>query len=180
LKLYTKTGDHGETSLFGGTRVGKDNLRIESYGAIDELNSIIGVCRSVNTARDVDDILSLIQNQLFTIGSDLATPFTVTSSAIQRLNADEAILLEKEIDRLTEHVQPLTSFILPGGNRAAAMIHYARTVCRRAERLVVALSRKEQINEAAIVYLNRLSDLLFILARYVNALSNTPEIHWNR
>ncbi len=179
MKIYTKTGDSGETSLFGGTRVSKDVLRIEAYGTVDELNSILGVCRSFNTAQEIDGILQKLQDTLFTLGADLATPFTVQSQAIQRIRSSDYEVLEKDIDNMTEKLEPLKSFILPGGNRVAAMIHFARTVCRRAERHVVRLKHEEDINNETIIYLNRLSDLLFVLARYANALSRTPEVKWN-
>jgi cob(I)alamin adenosyltransferase len=179
LKIYTKTGDKGETSLFGGKRVSKNALRIEAYGTVDELNSILGVCCSFNNAQDVDSILNELQQALFTLGADLATPSDVQSKSVKRIQESDIVLLEKSIDSLSEKIQPLKSFILPGGNRAAAMIHLARTVCRRAERLVVQLSHEEEINLQSIIYLNRLSDLLFVLARYVNALSNTSEVKWN-
>ncbi|TAK56041.1 MAG: cob(I)yrinic acid a,c-diamide adenosyltransferase, partial [Bacteroidetes bacterium] len=117
-------------------------------------------------------------DSLFSLGADLATPFSVQSQAIKRLQESDSAALEQEIDRITEKLEPLRSFILPGGNRAAAMLHFARTVCRRAERHVVTLSHSEEINPQAIIYLNRLSDLLFVLARYANSLSNTPEVKW--
>ncbi len=179
MKIYTKTGDTGETSLFGGTRVSKDVLRIEAYGTVDELNSILGVCRSFNTAQEIDSILQQIQDTLFTLGADLATPFSVQSQAITRIAHSDYEVFERTIDALTEKIEPLKSFILPGGNRVAAMIHLARTVCRRAERYVVRLMHEEEINNETIIYLNRLSDLLFVLARYANALSGTPEVKWN-
>jgi len=178
LKIYTKTGDKGETSLFGGKRVPKDSLRIEAYGTVDELNSVIGVCRSVNTVKEVDSILEEIQNDLFTLGADLATPQS-SENKIQRIQSSDISRLEHHIDRIELLLEPLRNFILPSGNRAAAMLHLARTVCRRAERLVVKLAHEESINESSIVYLNRLSDLFFVLGRWVNTLSNTPEIKWN-
>jgi cob(I)alamin adenosyltransferase len=179
LKIYTKKGDKGETSLFGGKRLPKDSLRIETYGTIDELNSIIGVCRSMNTAKEVDVILEQLQNDLFTLGADLATPHGVEQGRIDRIQPGDVARLEHIIDEVDPKLQPLKQFVLPGGSRTAALLHFARTVCRRAERRVVQLSREETIGESLIVYLNRLSDLLFVLARWVNALSNTPEAKWN-
>jgi len=178
LKIYTKTGDKGETSLFGGKRVPKDSLRIEAYGTVDELNSVIGVCRSVNTVKEVDSILEEIQNDLFTLGADLATPQS-SENKIQRIQSSDISRLEHHIDRIELLLEPLRNFILPSGNRAAAMLHLARTVCRRAERLVVKLAHEESVNESSVIYLNRLSDLLFVLGRRVNTLSSTPEIKWN-
>jgi cob(I)alamin adenosyltransferase len=178
LKIYTKTGDTGETSLFGGKRVPKDSLRIEAYGTVDELNSVIGVCRSVNTVNEVDVILEEIQNDLFTLGADLAAP-QPSKKKNKRIQSSDISRLEHHIDKIELLLQPLRNFILPGGNRTAAMIHFARTVCRRAERLAVKLSHEESIDEFSVVYLNRLSDLLFVLGRRVNTLSSTPEIKWN-
>ena len=179
MKIYTKTGDKGETGLFGGKRVQKDSLRIEAYGTVDELNSLIGLCRSMNTVKDVDGILGEIQNDLFTLGADLATPYDVGNSSLKRIQPVDVIRLERHIDAIDPTLEPLKNFILPGGNRSAALLHVARTVCRRAEREVVNLTHTENIGEESVVYLNRLSDLLFILARRVNALSNTPETKWN-
>ena len=179
MKIYTKTGDGGETSLYGGRRVPKDSLRIEAFGTVDELNSLIGVCRSMNTAREVDIILGEIQNDLFTLGADLATPEESRGKSVQRIEASDVARLEKHIDEITPNLEPLNNFILPGGSRSAAMLHLARTVCRRAERLVVQLMREDKIGNHPLIYLNRLSDLLFILARRLNALSSTPETKWN-
>jgi cob(I)alamin adenosyltransferase len=179
MKIYTKTGDRGKTSLFGGSRVSKDDKRIEAYGTVDELNSIIGVCRSISMVREIDHILHQIQNDLFILGADLATPLTKKSSKIRRLLPADIKRLEKHIDTIDPLLTPLKKFILPGGNRSASMLHFSRTVCRRAERLVVHLSHAENIGSSPVIYLNRLSDLLFVLARRVNALSNTTETKWN-
>ena len=179
MKIYTKTGDGGETSLFGGMRVQKDTLRIDAYGTVDELNSIIGICRSMNTTKEVDRILEEVQCDLFTLGADLATPHEVKKQKVKRIRQIDITRLEKHIDAIDPTLEPLKHFILPGGSRSAAMMHFARTVCRRAERLVVTLARKEQIGNHPTIYLNRLSDLLFILARWVNSLSNTAEAKWN-
>jgi cob(I)alamin adenosyltransferase len=179
LKIYSKTGDKGETSLFGGARVSKDSLRIETYGTVDELNSVLGVCRSMNTVKEVDSVLEDIQNDLFVLGTDLATPKEAIKKKVARIDSEAVIRLERHIDVIDKELKPLKNFILPGGNRTAALLHFARTVCRRTERLIVQLSKKEKISEQPLIYLNRLSDLLFVLARWVNALSNTPETKWN-
>ena len=178
MKIYTKTGDKGETSLFGGKRVPKDSLRIEAYGTVDELNSIIGVCRSLTPAKEIDSILEEIQNDLFTLGADLATPQDSQSKAVKRIQASDTSRLEQHIDAVEPKLEPLKSFILPGGSQLAALLHFARTVCRRAERVVVHLSRTEQIGEQPVIYLNRLSDLLFVLTRLANKLSDTLETKW--
>jgi cob(I)alamin adenosyltransferase len=178
VKIYTKIGDTGETSLFGGKRVSKDALRIETYGTVDELNSILGVCRSMNTAKEVDAVFEEIQNDLFALGADLATPVDTKNKSVKRITSLDVSRLEQHIDAIQPKLTPLTSFILPGGSRTASMVHFARTVCRRAERLVVHLNREEPIGEQDIIFLNRLSDLLFVIARWINALGNTPETKW--
>ena len=178
MKIYTKTGDKGDTSLFGGQRAPKDALRIEAYGTVDELNSILGIVRADNTDPEINGVLTQIQNQLFDLGADLATPRSVEKKNIKRFDLKDAHSLEKIIDSLDTHLKPLKSFILPGGARVAAGIHFARTVCRRAERAVVRLSRNEDIGEGIIIYLNRLSDLLFVLARYANHKADVPEMKW--
>ncbi|HUL44107.1 MAG TPA: cob(I)yrinic acid a,c-diamide adenosyltransferase [Bacteroidota bacterium] len=175
MKIYTKTGDKGETSLHGGKRVRKDALRIVAYGTVDELSSVLGVCRSFNTVRNIDVLLEEIQLDLFTLGADLAAP---EKAPISRITTDEITRLEKHIDDLEPQLPPLVHFILPGGNRTAAMLHVARTVCRRAERIIVRLGQKEALSSDPQVFLNRLSDLLFILARYSNMLGDTPEKEW--
>ena len=179
MKIYTKTGDKGETSLFGGKRIPKDELRIEAYGTVDELNSIIGICRSLDTTQELDRILNELQQDLFKLGADLATPRPEGKAKIARMRQDDVARLEKYIDRIDPTLEALRSFILPGGNKLAAMLHLARAVCRRSERLVVRLARVEDIGDMPTKYLNRLSDLLFVLARWVNALGNIPEVKWN-
>ncbi len=177
MKIYTKTGDKGDTSLFGGHRVPKDALRIEAYGSVDELNSVLGLVRSGLNETDIDTILDRIQQELFALGADLATPRS-TAKNVRRFQAQDAHPLEQIIDRLDGSLRPLRNFILPGGSSAAASLHFARTVCRRAERAVVRLARNEDLGDGCIIYLNRLSDLLFVLARYANHLSGTPESTW--
>ncbi|MCK9407730.1 MAG: cob(I)yrinic acid a,c-diamide adenosyltransferase [Bacteroidetes bacterium] len=178
MKIYTKTGDKGETVLFGGIRVPKDAQRIEAYGSVDELNCLLGIICSMKTDATVDRILGKIQHQLFELGADLATPIAHKSSLIPRIKKSHSLFLEKSIDAMEVKLKPLTSFILPGGCVVAAHLHLARTVCRRAERSVVRLSHNENIGGTVIVYLNRLSDLLFVLARYVNMLDGQEEVKW--
>lgn len=178
MKIYTKTGDEGETSLFGGQRVLKESLRIETYGTVDELNSVVGIARSLKPHKEVDAILESIQNDLFVLGADLATPLTQTSGKVSRVQQSQVDTLERYIDSLEPKLQPLKVFILPGGSMVAAHLHFARTVCRRAERLTSQLSREEKIGPAPLVFLNRLSDLLFVLARYANYLDGVAETQW--
>jgi cob(I)alamin adenosyltransferase len=178
MKIYTKTGDTGETSLFGGQRVPKDALRIDAYGTVDELNSLLGVVRSLNPHQEIDAILRRLQDDLFVLGADLATPVEKSSGKIPRIEPGHSENLERIIDSLESSLQPLTSFILPGGSSVGAQLQAARTVCRRAERLVVRLSREEKIGPLPLVYLNRLSDLLFVLSRYANHLDGVKETPW--
>lgn len=178
MKIYTKTGDRGETALFGGQRVPKDDQRIAAYGSVDELNCIIGLIRSLKPHRSVDLILRKIQHQLFELGADLATPIAHQSLMIPRIKKSHSSQLEKKIDLLEKKLKPLKTFILPGGSTVASYLHLARTVCRRAERSVVRLSHRENIGDAIIVYLNRLSDLFFVMARYVNHLDGQEELKW--
>jgi cob(I)alamin adenosyltransferase len=180
MKIYTKTGDKGDTSLFGGQRVPKDALRIEAYGTVDELNSVLGIVRADNADPEIDTILRDLQMQLFDLGADLATPRSAETKAIKRFDESDVLPLEKIIDSQQEVLRPLKSFILPGGSSVAARIHFARTVCRRAERAAVRLSRNEDIGEGVLVFLNRLSDLLFVLARYANHKSKVSEVKWKR
>lgn len=178
MKIYTKTGDDGTTSLFSGGRVPKHHLRVESYGTVDELNSCLGVVRASSPSPKTDDLVTIIQNHLFRLGSDLATPMDAKADWLVRITPDEVIWAEETIDDLTQSLPELKHFILPGGVLAGAHLHMARTICRRAERLVVALAENEAINDASLVYLNRLSDCLFTLARYENAQHDEPETKW--
>ncbi|HWP44437.1 MAG TPA: cob(I)yrinic acid a,c-diamide adenosyltransferase [Blastocatellia bacterium] len=171
-KVYTRTGDSGETSLVGGARVSKSSLRVEAYGEVDELNSLLGFARSLLDDDEIDGVLGSIQNDLFTLGADLASPAEID---VPRITARFIEPLEDHCDRFLKELQPLKEFILPGGSQAGAALHLARSVARRAERRAVALSKAEQLNAEAIVYLNRLSDLLFILARVVNDRAAVPE-----
>lgn len=179
MKIYTKTGDTGETSLFAGGRVPKSHLRVEAYGTVDELNSVLGLIRTYPVPEQAQAWLEAIQNTLFTVGSDLATPLDAKADWLVRLDAAPTQALEQGIDAMTDELEPLRNFILPGGTPAAAHAHIARTVCRRAERVCVALAEAEPINGEVIVYLNRLSDFLFTLARWINLKSGESETRWS-
>lgn len=182
MKIYTKTGDKGKTSLFGGKRVWKDDLRIQSYGTVDELNSILGVAISEIKNKKLKKILSSIQHELFNLGSDLASPEYKNNKnfSIPRINESNIKRLEGLIDKIDNKLSPLKNFILPGGLKGAALLHQARTVCRRAEREVISLSKIDMINSEIKIYLNRLSDLLFVLARFENFSSKHPDIEWKK
>lgn len=177
-RIYTKTGDKGETSLFGGGRVGKDDDRVDAYGEVDELNAVLGLARAEGLG-DLDPLAQTLQDQLFTVGSVLATPRgTKAAQAIPQVQAEWITAMERAIDGFDEVLPPLTSFILPGGSKAAAALHLARTVCRRAERRVVPLLRAGQIGPEVVTYLNRLSDLLFTLARMANHRGGVRDVPW--
>ena len=185
MKIYTKTGDSGTTALFGGTRVPKDHIRIESYGTIDELNSYIGLIRDQEINGHYKNILAEIQDRLFTIGAILATPpeKEVLKNGELRLKnlgitETDIELLEKEIDAMDEVLPPMTHFVLPGGHQTVSYCHITRCVCRRAERLAVHLSHNEPVSEIAIKYLNRLSDYLFVLARKLSVDLKADEVKW--
>jgi cob(I)alamin adenosyltransferase len=170
-RIYTKTGDKGDTFLGDGSRVAKDHARVAAYGSVDELNAVVGILRSVMQKGDAEDeLLRQIQNDLFDVGADLCVPPASEEKPGERLRVrpEQASRLENAIDRLNASLTPLTSFVLPGGVPVAAWCHFARTVCRRAEREVVTLARTETVNPEVVVYLNRLSDLLFVLARVFN------------
>jgi cob(I)alamin adenosyltransferase len=173
LKIYTRTGDAGQTSLFGGTRVAKNDARIDAYGTVDELNSFIGVARASWSASPIDNELATSQNDLFDLGAQLASPGQSRFPGVPVERIEE---LERAIDRMESELTPLTAFILPGGSLAAAHLHVARTVCRRAERLVVSLG--DESHGTAIAYLNRLSDFLFVAARFANAKHGTADVLW--
>ena len=179
MKIYTKTGDAGETSLFGGGRVPKHHLRVEAYGTIDEVNSMLGVARAAKPSKQGDEWLEQVQNQLFHLGADLATPLDAKSDWITRVSEAEVAWLEDTIDRMSDELAPLSNFILPGGTPAAAHLQVARAVCRRAERLIVALTESEDTSEQALPYANRLSDWLFTLARYENMKAGESESKWS-
>lgn len=178
MKIYTKTGDKGQTSLLGGSRVPKHHLRIESYGTIDELNSYIGLLRDQNINQKHIDVLLEVQDRLFTIGSYLASDPEKSKVKIPELKEEDVLFLEKQIDELNEALPPMRFFVLPGGHTTVSFCHIARCVCRRAERLTVHLSDTEQVNELVLRYLNRLSDYLFILARKLTYELNVNEVPW--
>ncbi len=185
MKIYTKTGDKGETALYGGTRVSKASARVESYGTIDELNAFIGLAKSEISDENIIAQLKKIQFDLFTVGSESATPvdklFLANGKPRLPLVISEKDIeeLEKWMDEMEEQLEPLQFFILPCGGKAATSLHVARTVCRRAERALVFLNETEEVRPELIKYLNRLSDYLFVLARYVSKLNNEEEEYWN-
>lgn len=176
MKIYTRTGDAGETGLFGGGRVPKDALRVHAYGTVDECNAALGLARAAGLDPELDALLAQVQAQLFVVGADLATPGEHAHTS--RVGADEVAFLERAIDGLEAGLEPLRQFILPGGTAAAAHLHMARTVCRRAERWAVSLAHAEPINPQVLSYLNRLSDLLFVMARAANARAGQSDVPW--
>lgn len=181
-RIYTRTGDSGDTGLFGGQRVRKDDVRVEACGTVDELNAVLGVALSVSQDSDLARLITHIQHDLFGLGSDLATPETAGEkhgrTAIERVSAEMVSVLESEIDRLESEMSPLSRFILPGGCALAANLHHSRTVCRRAERRCVRVLISETANPNIIRYLNRLSDLLFVMARAANAHAGVADVPW--
>lgn len=181
MPIYTGGGDRGETGLFGGGRVSKDDIRVEAYGAVDELNACLGLARTTGLPADLEALAARLQDELFVLGADLATPpdSTARGDRVVRLKEGSGRALEPEIDRLDGALPPLKTFILPGGSPQGAALHLARTVCRRAERRVVTLNRASTVSPEAIVYLNRLSDLLFVMARSANARAGIEEAPWN-
>ena len=178
MKIYTKTGDKGLTSLIGGTRVPKHHLRIESYGTVDELNSYIGLIRDQNISEHDKDMLKLIQDRLFTIGASLAADPEKSKMIIPDLHQEDIKLLEHEMDVMDSCLPPLKHFILPGGNNTISFCHIARCVCRRAERVTVHLAEESPVDEKVNIYLNRLSDYLFTLARKIGHEQSIPENKW--
>jgi cob(I)alamin adenosyltransferase len=182
MKIYTRTGDEGETGLFGGPRVRKDAARVEAYGAVDELNAVLGVARAQLDDAALAERLQAIQSALFDLGAELATPDVEDRAergqVVARVEGGAVAELEAWIDELESELEPLEYFILPGGDAAAAALHHARTVCRRAERRAVTLAGLEGVSAAALRYLNRLSDLLFVLARVVNHRTGVEEPRW--
>lgn len=182
MKVYTKTGDEGETGLLGGSRVHKDDRRIELYGTVDELNSFVGLITSHNDDKRVNDFLQKVQSELFNLGSNLACPIADREKfKLVGLTTDLVFELEKKIDLMEDELEPLKNFILPGGSKASSYSHVARTVCRRAERRMITFERenpKEKV-EGAIIFLNRFSDYLFVLARYFNKKANLKDVLWS-
>ena len=187
-RVYTRTGDRGETALVGGKRVPKDSLRIEAYGTIDELNSTVGLARVFNEEniqageahQFLDEVLCRLQDELFDLGSELATPPESFRPGMYQVSESEIDRLEKLIDKCQEDLEPLNSFILPGGGRIGAYLHKCRTVCRRAERDILRLSREQEINRYVIKYVNRLSDLFFVLSRWIAKQTGEQEYLWQR
>jgi cob(I)alamin adenosyltransferase len=181
MKIYTKTGDKGDTGLFGGGRVPKDHPRVEAYGDVDELNAVIGMARSIEMMPRIDEVLAPIQRDLFSLGALLATPQPEkVAQQLEKARIDDERIaqLEHAIDDGERELEPLRAFILPGGTPKSAALHVARTVCRRAERKVIALAHEVDVPPIVIVYLNRLSDLLFVLARVANRRAGTAEVTW--
>ena len=187
MKLYTRSGDDGSTGLFGGGRVHKDNPRVEAYGCVDELNGFLGWARCAVTVSEkrhspfeiLDSILTTMQSRLFDLGADLATPGgSKHENKIQRINAEHVTLAEQWIDEVDAQNSPMTNFVLPGGTELAARLHIARTVCRRTERAMVRLSHDEPVNPQAIIFINRVSDLLFAMARRANREANVADVPW--
>jgi cob(I)alamin adenosyltransferase len=180
MKIYTKTGDKGTTSLFGGKRVAKHNIRIDSYGTVDELNANLGLVRDQDLDEKSKEGLIIIQEKLFTVGAILASDPSKASNLkkIPQLKQEDIKFLEQEIDRMNEDLPPMTHFVLPGGHSAVSHCHVARTVCRRAERICTALFNLEAFDENVLQYLNRLSDYLFVLARCIAKQKNAKEVKW--
>jgi len=181
MKIYTRTGDLGETGLFAGPRVGKDMARIEVVGTIDELNAALGVVRAESLATDLDQVLGQLQNELFEVGAELATPDPVAHGT-RSITPEDVQAMEEKIDRFEQELRPLKVFILPGGSRAGAGLHLARAICRRAERRLVTLVRhsQEPISLTLLAYLNRLGDFLFVLARVANVRAGCTEQEWQK
>jgi len=179
MKIYTRTGDRGETGLLGGPRVGKDAARVEAYGTIDELNCLLGLVRAESLPEPVDQLLQRLQNELCQLGAELATP-DPDAHKTRTIGQEQVAALETDIDRLVARLPPLAEFVLPSGCRAGATLHLARAVCRRAERRTVSLVRlsQEPLSPVLLAYLNRLGDLLFVLARAVNAQAGQSDIVW--
>jgi cob(I)alamin adenosyltransferase len=181
MKIYTKTGDKGDTGLFGGGRVGKDHPRVEAYGDVDELNATLGLVRALEPMPRIDEVIVPIQRDLFAIGALLATPDRDKMRAsLEKARIDDSRIRELEvaIDQCEAELEPLRSFIVPGGTAKAASLHVARTVCRRAERRVVSLQQTEELPPVVVVFLNRVSDLLFMLARVANKRAGAGEVSW--
>jgi cob(I)alamin adenosyltransferase len=187
-RVYTRRGDRGETDLVGGARAPKDAARIEAYGTVDELNAAVGVARAFNAAeidrapacRELDAILRRLQSELFDLGAELATPPDAFQTGMFRVGPAEVSVLEQIMDRCQQELEPLRSFVLPGGGRVSALLHVARTVCRRAEREVLRLMRHDDVGDQPLAYLNRLSDLLFVLSRWTSHHLGEQEYLWER
>lgn len=179
MKIYTRTGDAGTTGLSGGARVPKHDQRIATYGDIDELNAFLGICRATGLPPEADAVVSRLQHEMFALGAELASP-SGTVSGLELLSDASILRLEQEIDRFEQDLPPLRNFILPGGSPAAAALHVARCVCRRAERELVALAQTATVRDTALKYLNRASDLLFVAARWCNHVAGVPDTPWQK
>jgi cob(I)alamin adenosyltransferase len=182
MKIYTKTGDNGTTGLFGGKRVNKNDLRIDAYGTIDELNSMLGVTDTEVKTAEIKEEINIIQNELFVVGSDLSSPVSSEPKKfdVPRINDSHIERIEKRIDYFQDQLPELKSFILPGGNKGASLLHLSRSICRRSERKIAALSQNENIGNFILKFVNRLSDFLFVLARFENFKTDTPEVKWKK
>ncbi len=178
MKIYTRTGDHGETGLFAGGRISKGHARLHAYGTVDELNTVLGLVLATGVDESLRIVIERVQSELFAVGADLAAPLDAESKGIVRVTSDLTERLEGEIDGWEESLPALRNFILPGGGLAGAFLHQARTVCRRAERWVVVLQEDGPINSEALCYLNRLSDWLFVIARVANYRAGQYEMIW--
>jgi cob(I)alamin adenosyltransferase len=180
MKIYTRTGDEGETALFGGARVMKDDARVEAYGTVDELNSLLGAVVASQPGAEIQQVLVRVQAELFQLGAELAcVPGKEDKLGILLVTEREVEVLERDIDEAERHLPPLVTFVLPGGTLAASLLHVARTVCRRAERTTLAVARTSALRPLVLVYLNRLADLLFVQARWANLLANQADVPWN-
>ncbi|HEY3449082.1 MAG TPA: cob(I)yrinic acid a,c-diamide adenosyltransferase [Myxococcales bacterium] len=180
MGIYTKTGDAGQTGLLSGKRVDKDDVRVAAYGELDELNAVLGLARSLGLDASISVSVGRVQEELFTLGSQLAAAEKADNPALPRVQADWTSALEREIDAADAELPTLRAFILPGGSPAASWLHLARTVCRRAERAVVTLARSEEVDPVLLAYVNRLSDWLFTMARLANHRAGTPEPNWRK
>jgi cob(I)alamin adenosyltransferase len=176
-RIYTRTGDKGETGLVGGGRVPKDSLRVQAYGNVDELNSVLGLARSFLSDKELDTILESLQQDLFVAGAELAS--TGSAERVPRITKEKITELERTIDKLQEELPRLKVFILPGGGQAGSILHFSRTVARRAERSIVTLGKAEKVGDQMVPYINRLSDLLFVLARVANHREGKLEVQWH-
>jgi cob(I)alamin adenosyltransferase len=179
MKIYTRTGDAGETGLYGGGRVPKNDIRIAAYGSVDELNAQLGACRAAGLPAEADGIMARLQHEMFALGAELASPGGAVSEPVCLDDADVA-RLEQTIDQFEQPLAPLKTFVLPGGTPASAALHVARAVCRRAERDVVALAATAPVRPTVLQYLNRAGDLLFVLARYANLAAGVADIPWEK
>ena len=178
MKIYTRTGDDGTTGLLGKSRVPKHDARVEAYGSVDELNSVLGVVHALDAQHLFGELVPGLQASLFQVGAELATADPSMLAKLTRISDDDVVAIEREIDRLEADLPPLTRFVLPGGTTLAAVLHHARTVCRRAERRVTALAAQEDVGPRLVRWLNRVADLLFVMARWANFRAGIPDRTW--